>query len=66
MPFEIEGPDVVALAQFIEDACIKLGNPSSIRVETGQYRYLQLFLAFDVGFVEACEKIFRDVKFCGS
>ena len=36
LPLEIESLDNVPLAQFAEDACIELRDPSSVRVEAGK------------------------------
>ncbi len=44
LPRKIEGSDIVTLAQFLKKTGVELGNPSSVRVETGQQRYSQLFL----------------------
>ena len=43
---EVECLDSMMLAQFFKKAGIELGYSSSIRIETGQYCYFQLFLVF--------------------
>ena len=43
---EIERLDIMSLAQFLIQTCVELRYPSSVRIETGQYRDLQLLLLF--------------------
>ena len=55
------------LAQFFVKACVKLRDPSSVRIETGQYSYLQKIMLFrvlglDVLIVKTCKDIVSDVK----
>ena len=70
LPAEVEGFDNMAFAQFFVKACVKLRYTSSVRIETGQYGYLQdcylffLVLCLDVLVVESCEHILCDVKAC--
>ena len=56
-------------AQFSVKACVKLRDTSSVRIETGQYSYLQIILLFrvlglDVLIVKTCKDIVSDVKRC--
>ena len=68
MSAEIECFDNIILAQFIVNACVKLRDPTSVGIETGQYRYLQLlFFAFsvlslDILIIKTGEDILCDVE----
>ena len=69
LPLEVERSDNMCFAQFTIKACVKLRDSSSIGVETGQYCYFQLLLAFlvlclDVLLVESCKNSLSDVKVC--
>jgi hypothetical protein len=67
LSFEIECSDNMCFAQFTIQTSVKLRDSSSIGIETGQYSYFQVLLAFlvlclDVLFIEFCKHILSDVK----